>query len=257
MTQMSTGSHQLLTFKTLLNESKSTAVFTGAGISTDSGIPDFRSDTGLWTRMKPIQFQDFIASEAVRQEAWQRKFDNQAIIDNAKPNQGHLCVAKLARQGKVIAVITQNVDGLHQQSGIPDSQVIELHGNSTYAACLACGKRYELDDLQAQFEKQGCVLPCAICRGLVKTATISFGQSMPVLAVKRAEEAIQACDFCLVLGSSLVVHPAASLPVIAKQAGAKLAIINRDETPLDDIADLVIRDSISQVLSFAMGQNEG
>lgn len=256
MTEPQPEQQQLLAFKTMLAEATSTVIFTGAGISTDSGIPDFRSDTGLWTKMKPIQFQDFMASEAVRQTAWQRKFENHASIESAQPNQGHRCVADLVKQGKATAVITQNIDNLHQKSGVPDDYVIELHGNSTYAACLGCGKRYELADLQVQFEKKGQVAPCITCRSLIKTATISFGQPMPILEVKRAEEATATCDLFVVLGSSLVVHPAASLPEIAKLKGAKLVIINREETPLDAIADLVIQDGISQVMSFALGQNQ-
>lgn len=230
-------------------------VFTGAGISTESGIPDFRSPGGLWTRMKPIQFQDFIGSEEVRQESWRRRFSGERTLEEARPNRGHRAISHLVDLGKISAVITQNVDNLHQVSGIEDDKVIELHGNAHYATCLACGKRHELDTLRQQFETGGRVEPCDACGGIVKTATISFGQPMPELEMRRAEQATLNCDLFLVIGSSLQVYPAAGFPEFAARQGIPLLIINREPTPLDDIATLVIHDEIGTTLGDATGVN--
>jgi len=183
----------------LLDASRRAVVFTGAGISTESGIPDFRSPTGIWAQMKPIMFQDFTRSVAMRREAWRRKFASDPVLRAAEPNRGHRAVARLVREGKVGAVITQNIDGLHQASGIAEDKVIELHGNSTYAHCLDCGERYELDALRVEFEREGMVHDCVACGGLIKTATISFGQAMPAAAMARAEAEIRAADLCIVL----------------------------------------------------------
>ena len=231
------------------------AVFTGAGISTESGIPDFRGTNGVWTRMQPVMFQDFVASPEARREAWRRRFAGDDTMRAAQPNRGHRAVAMLVRQGKAKAVITQNIDGLHQASGIPEDQVIELHGNSTYAHCLDCRRRYEIGALRAAFDAKGEVPPCVTCGGLVKTATISFGQAMPEEPMQRAQAETLAADLFIVLGSSLVVYPAAGFPEIAKRNGARLVIVNRQETPLDDVADLVIHDGIGDVLGGALGVN--
>jgi NAD-dependent deacetylase len=239
----------------MLEAARRAVVFTGAGISTESGIPDFRSPTGIWARMKPIMFQDYLASAAARQEAWRRRFEGDPVMRAAEPNRGHRAVARLVREGKVSAVVTQNIDGLHQASGVPERQVIELHGNSTYAHCLDCGERYEIDELRAAFERDGEVHDCRACGGLIKTATISFGQSMPEAAMLRAEREILACDLCLVLGSSLVVYPAAGFPEAAKRNGARLAIVNNEPTGLDPIADLVVHRGIGDVMGGAVGVN--
>src|SRR5437870_3724858 len=239
----------------LIAEAKRAVVFTGAGISTESGIPDFRSPGGIWTQMAPIYFDEFLASEEARRETWRRRFAMEDIFKAAEPNRGHRAVDALVRRGKVAAVITQNIDGLHQASGIPPEKVIELHGNTTYATCLDCGERYEIADLRAVFERDGAVPPCEKCLGHVKTATVSFGQAMPVLAMQRAEQATLAADLCIVLGSSLVVYPAAGFPELAKRNGAGLVIVNREETGLDDIADLVIHQAIGDTLGGAVGVN--
>ena len=240
----------------LIDAAARIVVFTGAGISTESGIPDFRSPgTGIWNKVKPIEFQDFVASEEVRQESWRRRFSGDRSMENAAPNNGHKAVAKLVAEGKVTAVITQNVDNLFQDAGIPDEQVVELHGNASYAKCLSCETRYELADLEAQFKSLGHVSPCSRCGGIVKSATISFGQAMPEDAMLRAQKFTESCDLMLTTGSTLIVYPAAGFPEYAKRLGAKLAILNREATPLDDLADLVIHGEIGPSLSYVVGVN--
>jgi len=235
-----------------LKRSSRIVVFTGAGISTESGIPDFRSPGGVWSKMKPIYFQEFVSSEARRREAWTRVYSGAAGWVGKAPNQGHFAVARLVASGRCAAVITQNVDNLHQASGVADGQVVELHGNASYATCLECGLRHELEELRPVFEVEGRIPTCRDCGGLVKTATISFGQQMPEEPMMRAEAETQVCDLFLVLGSSLVVTPAALFPVKAKQHGARLVILNRDPTPLDEIADLVLNEEIGPTLTAAM-----
>jgi NAD-dependent deacetylase len=230
-------------------------VFTGAGISTESGIPDFRSPGGVWSQMKPIYFQDFVSDPEKRREAWSRAFSGRAGWTGREPNAGHHAVARLVAGGKVSHVITQNVDNLHQASGILADQVIELHGNASYATCLECAERHELADLKIGFEKAGEIPYCRTCGGLVKTATISFGQQMPAGPMARAEAATLACDAFMVLGSSLVVYPAAGFPLMAKRNGASLAIVNREATELDPYADLVLHDEIGPALSEAVAAN--
>lgn len=239
----------------LIADAGRAVVFTGAGISTESGIPDFRSPGGVWSKMKPIYFQDFVGDPAKRREAWERAFTGRAGWTGRHPNSGHHAVARLVAQGKVAAVITQNVDNLHQDSGIPAGKVIELHGNATYAKCLECGERHELEALKEGFLKAGEIPYCRSCGGLVKTATISFGQSMPEEPMGRAEAETLACDLFLVLGSSLVVYPAAGFPLLAKRSGAALAIVNREPTELDPYADLVLHDEIGPALSAVVAAN--
>jgi NAD-dependent deacetylase len=228
-------------------------VFTGAGISTESGIPDFRSPGGIWSKYKPVMFDDFLRSESARRDAWRLKFRFDESLRAALPNRGHRAVAELVRREVVTHVITQNVDGLHQAAGVPDAQVIELHGNTTYAHCLDCGERHDLAPIRAAFLCDETLPICGQCGGLVKTATISFGQAMPEDAMARAAQATLACDLFLVLGSSLVVHPAADFPARAKREGARLAIVNREPTPLDSMADLVMHAAIGTALGTAAG----
>jgi NAD-dependent deacetylase len=243
-------------FAQMLEDAQRVVLFTGAGISTESGIPDFRSPgTGLWTKIKPIEFQEFVGSEDARQESWSRRFSAERTIENAVPNKGHEACARLIESGKATAVITQNIDNLHLESGIPAEQIIELHGNSTYAKCLQCAMRYEMADLESQFEATGRVAPCSACGGIIKSATISFGQAMPVEEVRRAEAVTLECDLFVVIGSSLVVFPAADLPVLGKQIGAGLVIVNREPTPLDEIADLVLHREIGPSMSYVVGIN--
>lgn len=233
---------------TFIAEARRVVTFTGAGISTESGIPDFRSPGGVWSRMKPIYFDDFVHNEEMRREAWRRRFAGDDKLTGAKPNAGHYALARLVERGKVTAIITQNVDNLHQDSGVPLERVIELHGNASYAKCLECGLRHELDVLKQSFLGRGEIPTCRTCGGLVKTATISFGQAMPVEEMRRAERETDQCDLFIVLGSSLVVYPAASFPLLAKRKGARLVIINREPTDQDELADLVIHDEIGRVM---------
>jgi NAD-dependent deacetylase len=239
----------------LIGSAKRIVAFTGAGISTESGIPDFRSPGGIWTRYKPIYFDDFMASDEMRRESWRRKFATDETMLTAEPNAGHRALAKLVEQGRMSAIITQNVDGLHQRSGVPDSKVIELHGNTTYASCLDCGHRHELDPIRKAFLGSGKLPLCVKCDGIVKTATISFGQAMPEIQMARAQDETLSCDLFIVLGSSLVVYPAAGFPGMAKRKGAKLVILNRDPTDQDDDADVVIHAEIGPTMSRAIGVN--
>lgn len=241
--------------KDAIGSAKRIVAFTGAGISTESGIPDFRSPGGIWTRYKPIYFDDFMSSDEMRRESWRRKFATDETMLKAEPNAGHRALAKLVEQGRMSAIITQNVDGLHQRSGVPDSKVIELHGNATYASCLDCGHRHDLDPIRKAFLGSGKLPLCVKCDGIVKTATISFGQAMPEIQMARAQDETMGCDLFIVLGSSLVVYPAAGFPRIAKRKGAKLIILNRDATDQDDDADIVIHAEIGSTMSKAVGVN--
>ncbi len=234
-----------------LSAARRVVVFTGAGISTESGIPDFRSPGGLWSQIKPITYQEFVADEAKRREAWTRAFSGVARWTGSPPNDGHRAVAALMAAGKVSTVITQNVDNLHQDGGADPERVIELHGNAGYATCLACGLRHELAELRAPFEAEGRIPECRDCAGLVKTAVISFGQALPKDAWSRAEDETLAADLYLVLGSSLTVRPAAELPRMAWEAGIPLVIVNRDPTPMDHLASLVLREGIGPLMKAA------
>jgi len=223
--------------------------FTGAGISTECGIPDFRSPGGLWTKNRPIPFEAFMASREMRNEAWRRRFVMEESFAKAKPGRGHRALASLYRAGKIRALVTQNIDNLHQDSGIPPQDVVELHGNTTYAVCLECAERYELSWVKEKFQASGHHAPDCSCGGTIKTATVSFGQAMPADAMRRAEELTKSCDLFLAVGSSLVVWPAAGFPLMAKRNGAALVIINREPTEFDEIADLVVRNDIGDALA--------
>jgi len=232
----------------LIDEATVIVPFTGAGISTECGIPDFRSPGGLWTKNQPIPFEAFMARQDMRDEAWQRRFAMEENFANAKPGRGHRALASLYRSGKVPALITQNIDNLHQVSGVASRDVIELHGNTTYATCLDCAERYELSWVKEKFDSSGRHAPDCACGGYIKTATVSFGQAMPPEAMQRAEELTKTCDLFLAVGSSLVVWPAAGFPLMAKRNGAALVIINREPTEFDDLADLVVRNDIGDAL---------
>jgi NAD-dependent deacetylase len=237
----------------MIAESSSIVPFTGAGISTECGIPDFRSPGGLWSRNRPIPFDEFVISQDARDESWRRRFAMEPIFAAARPGRGHRALASLYRAGKVPAIITQNIDNLHQASGFASEHVIELHGNTTYARCIGCGQAYDLSWVKQRFDAQGVAPDCTVCDEPVKTATISFGQAMPEDAMQRATELAQRCDLFLAIGSSLVVWPAAGFPMMAKNCGARLVIINREPTEQDELADLVIRYDIAETLGPFVG----
>jgi NAD-dependent deacetylase len=199
--------------------------------------------------MRPIDFSDFLASQEARDESWRRRFAMEGEFGGAKPGRGHQALASLYRAGKSPGVVTQNIDNLHQASGISPEHVVELHGNTTYATCLDCAARYELPWVKQRFDAGGGRAPsCPHCEGHIKTATVSFGQSMPEEAMRRAEELTRSADLFIAIGSSLVVWPAAGFPLMAKRNGARLVIVNRDPTEFDDFADLVARQDIGSVL---------
>jgi NAD-dependent deacetylase len=233
----------------LIGAAQRVVPFTGAGISTESGIPDFRSPGGLWSRNRPIPLDEYVADPEARREAWRRRFNIETTFATAKPGRGHLALASLYRGGKVPALITQNIDNLHQASGVAPQDVVELHGNTTYATCLGCGERHELGPIRQKFEGNGEEPPDCDCGGIIKTATISFGQAMPEDAMRRAQQLATECDLFLAVGSSLVVWPAAGIPLVAKRCGAKLVIINREPTEFDEFADLVVRGDIGDALA--------
>jgi NAD-dependent deacetylase len=233
----------------LIEGSQVIVPFTGAGISTECGIPDFRSPGGLWTKNQPIQFEDFLASREMRDESWRRRFAMEESFASARPGRGHRALASLYRAGKVPGLVTQNIDNLHQASGFDAADVVELHGNTTYAHCLDCEKRYDLVWVRERFESGGGRAPDCACGGSIKTATVSFGQAMPATAMQRAEDLTRSCDLFLAIGSSLVVWPAAGFPLMAKRGGAALVIINREPTEFDEVADLVVHNDIGDVLA--------
>ena len=234
--------------RSFLTEASNVVAFTGAGISTESGVPDFRSPGSPWRQHKPVDFADFIASPLARAEAWRRKFAMDDLYAGARPGRGHQVLAHFVETGTITGIITQNIDGLHASSGVGPEKIVELHGNGTYAVCLSCHRRHELADVRARFEAGGQAPTCG-CGGMVKSATISFGQAMPREPMRRAQALTQACDLFLVIGSSLAVQPAASFPALARQGGARLVIINREPTPLDALADLCLRGEIGPLLA--------
>ncbi|MFL2706895.1 MAG: SIR2 family NAD-dependent protein deacylase [Gammaproteobacteria bacterium] len=238
-----------LKLQELIKKSKRLVFFTGAGVSTNSGIPDFRGPQGVWKTSTPIYFEDFISSKEKRLESWKRKFSNELSIDSAKPNEGHFKIAEIMKVKVQSHLITQNVDNLHQDSGIRDMQITELHGNATYAKCLDCSQKYDLNILKKEFQRTKEPPVCKECTGLIKTATISFGQAMPQIEMQIAQRVSMKCDLFICLGSSLAVFPAADLPLLAKETGAKLVIINNEPTQMDHLADIVINEDISEILS--------
>lgn len=252
MTDSEINSDQVTLLRAMIDEAQRIVVFTGAGISTESGIPDFRGPEGVWKKRPPIDFRDFVASEEVRRKSWEQRFADVYKLTDAEPNAGHGAITTLVKAGKITHVITQNVDGLHQASGTPDELVIELHGNTSYSKCLDCEKRFENEDIKKAFLEDGTIPYCDVCGGIVKQATISFGQQMPLAEMQRAEQATLACDLFIAIGSSLVVYPAAGFPQVAKQNGARLIIINNEPTDQDYLCDLVLNQQIGPTLSAAV-----
>lgn len=222
-------------------------VFSGAGISTESGIPDYRSKGGIWDKFRPVYFDEFMSSKNARIEYWRRKAELYHDLVQAKPNPAHMSLVKLYEMGLLEAVITQNIDGLHQESGLPDEKVIELHGNTRRVRCMSCGKTISIHEAQKRIEA-GDLAPECECGGYMKSDTISFGQAMPADEVEKAIDLSRNCDFFLVVGSTLLVQPAALMPSYAKQSGAFLAIVNLSETPYDERCDVLIRGKAGEVL---------
>jgi NAD-dependent deacetylase len=237
---------EIAELRRLIDGSRRIVAMTGAGISTESGIPDFRGPNGIWSKIKPITFQEFVASEEARLEDWRRRFASNEKFAAAQPNAGHLGLVRMADEGRLSIVVTQNIDGLHQRAGLKAEQLIEIHGNATRGRCLDCGEAMTIADAHRMIETTGASPRCD-CGGLVKAAIISFGERVPSDALQSAGRYAESADLFIVLGSSLQVQPAASLPVIAKQAGVPLAIINREETPLDPHADVVLHRPIGAV----------
>jgi NAD-dependent deacetylase len=225
---------------------KSTNVvfFTGAGISTESGVPDFRSPGGVWTKYQPVYFQDFVSSEAARIRHWKLKKETYETYKTVKPNIGHISIAEFEKRGRLLGLITQNIDGLHGIAGLSSDKLVELHGTDRWIACLNCDKRFEPAAIYESLGEDFAAPRCDGCGGYLKSATVSFGQSMPADAMARAQAWTEQAEIFVVLGSSLQVQPAASFPVMAKRNGSVLAIVNRDETPLDPLADFTDRGPI-------------
>ena len=226
-------------------------IFTGAGISTESGIPDYRSQGGIWEKFRPVYFDEFMSSRASREEYWRRWVELYRGLLAARPNPAHLAVAELCKAGLVEAVITQNVDNLHQESGVTDDKIIELHGNTRRIRCMHCRKLVPTDDVWRRLN-DGDPAPECDCGGYLKPDTISFGQTMPEAAVKRATELSSTCDFFMVVGSTLLVQPAAHMPFFAKNNGAFLGIVNLSETPCDTICDARIQKEAGKALPAIM-----
>ena len=240
---------QIAQLRRLVLGARRGVALTGAGVSTESGIPDFRSPGGLWSQNMPIHYDDFISSEEMRAEAWRRKFVLDDATKGVKPNLAHHALARLAEKGHLEAVITQNIDGLHLAAGTPQDRLIEIHGNGTYAKCLSCERHYNLNWVRERYEATKQSPLCEACGGFVKSGTISFGQALPAEKLRRAEQLSADADLFLALGSSLVVYPAAALPVIAKRRGATLVMVNREPTELDAMADLVIYGHLGQIFA--------
>ena len=230
--------------KWMLAEAGNVVAFTGAGISTESGIPDYRSPGGIWTKMRPIEFGEFLASAEARRESWRRKFASHEMMQTATPNAGHRALARLVEQGKMTAIVTQNIDGLHQKAGTPAEQVIELHGTMFGVVCVSCGDRSPMAEALARIEAGEQDPACGKCGGILKSATVMFGQPLDPVVFARAERAATGCDLFLAIGSTLTVEPAASLCALAAGSGAALVIVNRDPTPYDGLAAEVIREPI-------------
>lgn len=233
-------------FAARLRRATDIVFFTGAGISTESGIPDFRSPGGKWTRMKPVYFDEFVSSEETRVEAWQRKKESYRMYKEVKPNIGHTSIGDFDKRGKLLGLITQNIDGLHSRGGVSDEKIVELHGSDRTVVCLSCGKLFDPDEVMASLGETFTSPRCDACDGLLKTGTISFGQPMPQAAMRQAQIWSEAAEIFIVVGSSLVVQPAASFPVIAKQAGALLAIVNREPTHIEPLADYSYQGEIGE-----------
>ena len=237
------------TASALVRQSSRIVVFTGAGVSTESGIPDFRSPGGIWDRYKPVEFSEFLASQEARERYWTRSRETYPVIAGAEPNPAHLAIVRLEQAGKLDCVITQNVDGLHQKAGNTEERVIELHGNSHWVVCLGCSHRSPRGEWQAVLRSGVLVPKCPDCGGILKALTVSFGQPMPERETADAMRRSKGCDLFVTVGSSLVVFPAAQMPLYALDSGARLIVVNLTPTYVDDHADVVIREKAGPALS--------
>lgn len=236
----------LETFATKIRECRDIVFFTGAGISTESGVPDFRSPGGIWTKYTPVYFDEFTSSEEARMRYWKMKRETHGLYKNVQPNIGHYAIRTFEERGQLLGLITQNVDGLHGIAGVSKEKIVELHGTDRQVVCLSCGKLFPGEDIYRTLVGDFTPPVCDQCGGILKPATVSFGQQMPAEAMRRAQELSQSAELFIVVGSSLQVQPAASFPVLAKQSGAFLAIINRDPTPLDSLAGYNHRGAIGE-----------
>lgn len=233
-------------FVELLADASRIVGFTGAGISTESGIPDYRSKGGIWNRFQPVYIDEFIRDEEKRRLYWERKADTWPAIRDAQPNRGHELLVDLHRENRLLGVITQNIDGLHEKSGIPGDRICNLHGNTLETACLSCAYRVPSEEIFAVLDLDAGTPRCPECGGLLKPDTVSFGQQLDMHAIEQAETLSRSCDLMVVFGSTLIVYPAAGFPEVAKRSGAALAIVTLSETPLDEVADLSVRRPIGE-----------
>lgn len=233
----------------LARHARRIVAFTGAGISTESGIPDYRGPGGLWSTGKPPTIGDFLGSEETRREYWRRRQETYPELLAREPNAGHHALVTLQQAGLLAGVITQNIDGLHQKAGADPDRVCELHGTAHAVRCVACSHREPGVDVQRRQDHGEAMPSCPVCGSAMRSATVLFGESMPAEPLVRAIDLARSCDLMLVIGSSLVVQPAARLPLLAREAGARLAFINRQDTPLDEAADVVVRADAGPVLS--------
>ena len=231
----------------LVKASERIVILTGAGISTESGLPDFRSNNGFWTKNKPIQFNEFLLSEEKQRLSWERNIELHSLLKNIKPNIGHAFVEKIIGLQKNNFLITQNIDGLHQKSGIPKNKIIEIHGSAIEAACLECEAKQNVLDFHDAIKSKIPLPKCSVCGGVVKVATISFGQPMNEIDMMHASKIVEESDLMIVMGSSLKVLPAGKLPNLAMQSGSKLIILNREKTRYDSSADIVINDELQNI----------
>jgi NAD-dependent deacetylase len=240
---------QVAEFAAALKQSPGVVFFTGAGISTESGVPDFRSPGGVWTKYQPVYYHDFMTSESARIQHWQLKKATYEVYKTVRPNIGHYSIRDFEARGQLLGLITQNIDGLHGMAGVSQEKIVELHGTDRLVTCLQCQKRFEPAAIYESLGEIFSAPTCDGCGGFLKSANVSFGQQMPTDAMERAQEWSEAADIFIVIGSSLQVQPAASFPVIAKRAGALLGIVNREQTPLDDLADFVYQGGIGEFFS--------
>ena len=232
-----------------LRNSRDSVFFTGAGISTESGVPDFRSPGGVWNQYQPVYFDEFMSREAARIRHWKLKKETHDLYKKVKPNIGHYAIADFEKRGQLLGLITQNIDGLHCLAGVSEGKIVEIHGTDRFVKCLKCEKFFDPDAIYQTIVGDFKAPTCDICGGFLKSANVSFGQQMPDKEMRRAQAWSEAAEIFIVLGSSLQVQPAASFPVIAKRSGALLAIVNRDETPLDDISNFKYRGGIGEFFS--------